>query len=155
MHLNIQLFITFMLKSRLLGMFYGVVIGDVCGAPYEFYYNSKLPYSHKIKHKTKYNSRYMGTRYAALGQTTDDSEMSITLIQSIVKNKAYIEDDVILSYINWCNISNFLGRNTRQLFKGIKTIKGYKNRYIKKDMSNNQSNGSLMRATPLIFYRTS
>jgi ADP-ribosylglycohydrolase len=80
--------------------------------------------------------------------------MTLALLKSIVVQKKYNTDDVICSYMDFANNINMLGRNTRKLFKGIKTVKGYTNRFYKlteTEKANMQSNGCLMRATPLVF----
>jgi ADP-ribosylglycohydrolase len=81
--------------------------------------------------------------------------MTIALLKSIISNNLkYDKEDVITSYMSFANTCFMLGRNTRKLFKGIKTINGYNNRFnklIDDEKENMQSNGSLMRASPLVF----
>ena len=88
------------------------------------------------------------------GRLTDDSEMTITIIRSLIRNRGYQRDDIVQSYLNWANLpgNQTLGRNTRRLFKGVKTIKGYEKRYqqvLAEPLDKrSQSNGPLMRCTP-------
>lgn len=143
------------LKDKVTGMFEGLALGDALGAPYEFHYNN-LPYSEEIIYSTRYVSKYQGVRYTALGQVTDDTEMTLTLAHTIVDNGGYDVEWVVTAYQEWANSTFMLGRNTRALFKGVSTYRGYLNRYDK-IFSNpveswTQSNGSLMRCSPLALF---
>ena len=145
--------------NKIRGMLAGLTIGDALGAPHEFRYNRDVPYSGKLEHKPSFMSRFQDTRHSAIGQITDDSEMSITMIRSILRNNGYNKRDIILSYEEWANSTSMMGRNTKSLLKGVKTIPGYERRYnlaLKGELKGTnqalpdiQSNGSLMRASPL------
>lgn len=141
--------------DRIRGMLAGVALGDTLGAPLEFKHNSDKKYTGYIEFKTTWNTR-AGKKELAIGQFTDDTEMTLTLMRSLIENNGYDKEEVILSYMNWANSTWSLGRNTRALLKGIKTLKGYYTRFNgmrkTKEFKNNQSNGCLMRATPLIFF---
>lgn len=144
------------------GMLAGVMLGDALGHPHESRYNVNVIYTGKLEYKAKHLSRWTGTQYAEIGQVTDDTGMTLALASSLIKNKGYIRDDVILSYEKWANSSSSgMGTNTRLLFKGVKTVKGFETRYKKgldgtlpgmksKNLTEVQSNGSLMRCTPLV-----
>jgi hypothetical protein len=45
-----------------------------------------------------------------------------------------------------------MGKNKANLFKGVKTLKGYQSRFEKKASIECQSNGSLMRASSISFF---
>lgn len=147
--------------NKIKGMIYGVALGDAIGAPYEFKKNKEKfnNYTGIIDKKIIHNNRWQGSKSSALGQITDDTEMTLALANSIIRKKYYDTNDVILSYIKWANSDNvFMGNNTRDLFKGIKTIAGYSKRYNYKVSSIpkekwTQSNGCLMRASPLALLR--
>jgi ADP-ribosylglycohydrolase len=138
--------------NRFRGMLAGHFLGDALGAPYEFsrggiklkYYSPDLIFS------TTYYSR-AGQKNLEVAQFTDDSEMTITMMRTLLqtgKEANYLEESFIQAYLNWANSGTWcLGRNTRALFKGIKTVNGYRNRTRKMDY-NNQSNGSLMKVSP-------
>lgn len=141
-------------KTR--GVFVGEALGDALGAPHEFRYHKSNEYNGILHHRFKFNARYQPTRWMVPGQTTDDTEMTLTLARSLIRNRGYNREDVILSYERWANDTPLLGINTRKLFKGVKTVKGYQNRYNKlfdspESIYNNQSNGSMMRSSPLAF----
>jgi ADP-ribosylglycohydrolase len=139
--------------DQLQGGLLGLALGDALGAPHEFRYSISLnEYTGKLIHPIYWKSRFGPMQQSAIGQITDDTSMSIALLKSLLQNSTWNYTSAVSAYINWANSGlKFLGRNTRKLFKGIKTIKGYQNRYQRFDLSDAQSNGSLMRAYPLIF----
>ena len=138
-------------QDRIQGLFLGHALGDAMGAPYEFVYNKKQEITDLITLQQRHRSQWQGTRMSALGQVTDDTEMSLALYSCLLEHNRYNKNEVILSYLKWCNHSNtFLGKNTRALMKGVKTVRGYTSRFQKQDLSNMESNGCLMRAAPLV-----
>jgi ADP-ribosylglycohydrolase len=139
--------------DKIQGMFIGAFLGDALGAPHEFRVNANVPYTGILEHQAFHVSRYQGTRKLAVGQCTDDTEMTLTLLRALIRDQSYNRENVLKDYITWANSGGWmLGKNTRYLFKGIKTIKGYNNRMAKIESS--QSNGSLMRASPLALLDT-
>lgn len=137
------------------GVFYGLTIGDCLGMPFEF--NRKKDqgtdnYSEKII-TTTFRNQWQGSRTTAPGQGSDDSEMTFALYDNLKNNNfKYNRESVILRYMEFANNSSFLGKNTVALFKGVKTLRGYQGRCSKIFAGEiSQSNGSLMRISPLIF----
>ncbi len=135
------------------GLIYGGALGDALGAPHEMKYNKKLyKYTGKLQYDWRYQSRFMKEPiYYPKGQVTDDTEMMMCICQMLDNNNfEFNREKLILKYENWAsNGIRFLGRNTRALLKGIKTVHGYENRMKKineNDKENMQSNGCLMRA---------
>jgi hypothetical protein len=141
--------------NRVRSMLMGVFLGDALGAPHEFGYNSHLSYTGELIYPTRFISQYVGTRHLVVAQVTDDSEMTLALARSIVSNRGYIKEQVIQSYLQWANAGNvMIGRNTRSLFKSGKTLKSYYKNYDQafstlENRATAQSNGALMRSTPL------
>lgn len=134
-------------------MILGGALGDALGAPHEFK-NQKKNYDGCLNKPIILINRWMGSRTSALGQTTDDTEMSLCLWRSIL-NKGYYDVDYTLhQYLEWANMPGTwaMGRNTRSLFHGVKTKKGYEGRFnqvcIPENLSS-QSNGTLMRCSPM------
>lgn len=156
------------LYDKVYGMLAGVALGDALGHPHEFRYQTDN-YTGKLIYRPKHMSQWQGTKYAVIGQYTDDTEQTLALAHSLVEKDEYNRDDVILSYEHWASVNTTgMGNNTRSLFKGVKTVKGYENRYRKamcgelvkpsrKTGTDNtssiiteiKSNGSLMRCSPL------
>jgi ADP-ribosyl-[dinitrogen reductase] hydrolase len=142
--------------DKIQGMFMGAFLGDALGAPHEFRVNANVLYTGVLEHQAFHVSKYQGTRKLAVGQCTDDTEMTITLLRALIRDKNYHRELVLQDYITWANSGLWmLGKNTRYLFKGIKTIKGYNNRMAKiVSYECMQSNGSMMRCSPLALLDT-
>ncbi len=139
------------MEDKILGMLFGVALGDAKGAPYEFHAQN-LTYSPEmdIGFSARARGRFQPPVQFAPGTTTDDTAMMLRLVDSLVRNEGYNENDVILSYLDWVNNGGYYGKgkNTRELFRGLKTVAGYRKRFQQLNPSS-QSNGSLMRCAPL------
>lgn len=141
-------------NDKIKGMLIGVVLGDISGSMHEFKRQTKQKFQKKIY---KYKTSTVNFRFHKLTIEpripTDDSEMTLALFKSLKKSKFTYDKNLVLSeYMNWANKSKSIGVNTRKLLKGIKTISGYSNRFnklTKDEKKVMQSNGSLMRASPL------
>lgn len=145
-----------MLK-KIQGMFMGAFLGDALGVPHEFRCNANIPYTGKLEHKGFHISKFQGKRELEVGQVSDDTEMSLALLRTIIKDGDYNKDNVIMAYIAWANSGTWMmGKNTRELLKNIKTIRGYRNRIQKvlnlPDKERTQSNGAMMRCSPLALF---
>jgi ADP-ribosylglycohydrolase len=142
--------------DKVKGMFMLLSLGDALGVPYEFFRIEP-----KIEHSKKLNEtpfvihfRFADTHVPG-GSVSDDTEMTCALLKALRCNDyKYDSEIVLLNYMEWANRSKMLGKNTRKLFKGVRTINGYKNRYDKIESiekESMQSNGCIMRCAPLIF----
>lgn len=155
------------------GSLIGVFLGDALGAPHEFRFQTDK-YTGILEYKSKIRFRFQKeAKYMEIGQMTDDSEMTLIILRNML-NIDNFQEKQILDYIEWANSNPCgIGKNTSYLFKNIKAkdpnrrIKTYKTRYggnkdiknsnIKKGFAGDmkywtQSNGSLMRITPLAFF---
>ena len=147
-------------QDKIRGMLTGHALGDALGHPHEFHCQTDK-YTGKLEYRAKHTSRFQGTKYAAIGQCTDDTDMTMALCHSLINEKGYNREKVILAYEGWANqCKTGMGNNTRLLLKGVKTVKGYEGRYQKalqgklpgmkaSALSEIKSNGSLMRCCPL------
>jgi len=147
--------------DKINGIIYGHALGDALGSPVEFF-----PFAHYTGFLDspiiRYNRAY-GKQVSAIGQISDDAELSLILFNTI-KN-GYTKEKAVINYMLWANNkyenckgnAPFMGKNTRNLFVAPKpTYKLYQNRFNKyypDDITkeNSQSNGALMRAYPLAF----
>jgi ADP-ribosylglycohydrolase len=104
-------------RDKFLGMLVGHNIGDALGAPHEFW--KDLDYDGTLKHEIKMNTRYQGVRVSPVGSTTDDTGMTLALLESIIRReRTYDVQDVCLSYMVWSNAHTMgQGKNTRALFQ--------------------------------------
>jgi ADP-ribosylglycohydrolase len=137
-------------RDRVYGMLYGVALGDALGAPHEQQRGTPLSqYSGRLEFRLKRTRRYQRVVYGAVAQITDDSELLIALAEAIAERGAYDRIAAIEAYLAWAGSKcPFAGKNTRALFWGIKTVRGYEARWRKIETPS-QSNGCLMRAAPL------
>ena len=143
------------ISDRIKGMIVSFLLGDALGTPHELRSNQHNVYTGKLELQARSFNRFTKeTTLHPVGCVSDDSEMTLVLLKSLIRNKGYNRSDVLLSYLNWANSDcKHMGKNTRELLKGIKTERGYNNR-IKKvleksESERSQSNGSLMRCSPL------
>ena len=141
-------------SEHILSLFLGVALGDALGAPHEFRCNSQQPYTGLLEYHPFHVNRFGVRRELPVGSVTDDTEMTIALLRTLIEKTVYHRPTVILSYLEWANSGGWaMGRNTKRLFKGVKTIRGYERRMAalsNEEKQNMQSNGCLMRASPLV-----
>lgn len=143
------------------GMLLGFAIGDALGTPHEFPEYEVIEYTGKLEKQFTCDELNV---YLDIGQYSDDTEMTLTLLRCILKDKKYISKNIINEYIEWSNAGNTIqGLNTFSLFYrsnyGSYFTK-YMNKFktnpllpfinITKESEQSQSNGSLMRSIPLI-----
>lgn len=142
-------------QNRVKGMLYGLALGDALGVSTEFFSTSpKMSYDGYIptvQFEIRFNAFYALKIYP--GSISDDTEMSLALLRGLLSNDMKYDRNIILkNYMEFANSRSGLGTNTRRLFKNVTTIKGYESRFKKineDEKPNMQSNGSLMRASPL------
>jgi len=137
--------------DRIRGGYLGLCLGDALGVPFESGAVVKT-YSGILQHPVIVRSRWQGTRTGPPGQVSDDSTMTTALLHCIITDRDWIQDHVIKAYLDWANQPGgyaFMGKNTRQVLVGVRTVQGFLNRLARLSPVS-QSNGSLMRAFPLI-----
>lgn len=142
--------------NRFGGMIFGVMIGDALGIPHEFArVNPKLEYTGIINTEHELTIQWQWAKtIIPPASVSDDSLMTLALLEDLLENKfEYNPETVALAYMKFANTPRVgLGRNTRKLFHGVKTWKGYQARFKKhlKEIQECESNGCLMRTSPLI-----
>jgi ADP-ribosylglycohydrolase len=143
----------YQIMDKIRSILLGGALGDALGAPHELV-TYRGEYTGNLIYDVKINNRYYGLITLDVGCVTDDTQMTFELLRSLIKNNGLQREDLIKSYIQWADRRHeSLGRNTRSLFRNIKTkdkLKSYETRRAKVD-PNNQSNGSLMRTSALAF----
>ena len=144
-------------EDVLRGMLWGAAIGDALGTPHEFRTGTPLRrYSGLLEFPAVRQNRWQGRRVGVVGQVSDDTEMGLALAAALVAGQRYDPDRAVGAYLVWANSKcPFMGRNTRALLHGVKTLRGYRGRYQKvygggrPQDEFTQSNGCLMRCAPL------
>lgn len=143
--------------DKVQGMFMGAFLGDSLGAPHEFKCNAKVQYTGILEHRAFMTSQFQGKRELEVGQGTDDTELTLTLLRSLIADNGYNRENTITEYLEWANSGVWMmGKNTRALLKvgNLKNpMKGYQNRINKilalPEDQRTQSNGALMRCSSL------
>jgi len=127
-------------ENKIKGMMAGVCLGDAIGERYEFSYGCE-PYQDIIL------PGYLQ------GQVTDDTEMCVTLAQSLIKNRGVNETHLVSEYCQWVASNPAdVGINTQKLFeKGPDQCeKIWRECHMPGNEAKwSQGNGCLMRAMPL------
>lgn len=145
------------LRDKLAGCIIGCAVGDALGAPHEFKFHKKNKYTGLLYIAPEYHFQFVH-RKDVVGQYTDDTEMTLCTVTSLIEsNGVYDKSIFVKNYEKWALTAKAMGTNTRALFKGVKTLKGYENRYRKifdnkPEEEWTQSNGSLMRCGVLSFF---
>lgn len=141
--------------NKKVGLILGAIYGDAFGAPYEF---KRLPYTEELIYEVQYDGRF-AKRALPIASTTDDTGMMLTLLRSLVTNQGYNREAVIEQYVEWAGCGGFLGNNTRNLLGNCRSKNPLtRYRHWEKqcakvtDIESLQSNGSLMRMMPLVFF---
>ncbi len=143
--------------DRIKGALIGLAVGDALGTSHEFACQKENVYTGLLYIKPNYSFRGH-KRTDVVGQYTDDTEMTLCNLRCMIETGSdtgsdtlYNEDKMILYYEKWANTSRAMGKNTRALFHGVKTIKGFRNRqkkvFTEKDVNTFLSNGCLMRCS--------
>ena len=138
----------------------GHLIGDCIGLQYETKINRSRYFFLNILYEPRMFDTFKGEKKGVLGQWSHNAEMSLCILNSLKKNDfIYNKEETIRNYLKWANSNPLgMGKNTRILFLGIKTLKAYDTRVRKMKQKNiliSESNESLMRAFPLFFAKNS
>lgn len=146
-----------MLRDRIRGSFAMHMLGDALGAPHEFFkWNRDTVYTGKLEIEPYRIQMFGKVITQPVGSVTDDTQMTMCLMNSIIENEGYDRDAVALSYMAWVATKPIdLGVNTRYIF-GNRTMKGYNSRVatLKDKIKTGEkrashANGPLMRCLPL------
>lgn len=140
------------ITDKKFGLLLAGIIGDSFGARYEFL--SAQSVIKKLK-EDKNQEKLLGggTWGITPGQVTDDSEMALTLLQSIKQNDNIFDQSIVgNNYIKWHNSHPFdEGITTRNAFNKATSLDDiFKN--TKEKNSSSLSNGCLMRIWSLMYY---
>lgn len=141
-------------NDKILGVFNGVFVGDALGSRYEFMWDHQANDLIDNDLDKDGNLAILGGGPFSVepGQLTDDSEMTISLLRSIVNMGKYDQNDVAKQYIEWYK------SGPRDIGKTItKSIHTREISISSEDMKTNSlelnknslSNGVLMRISPI------
>lgn len=137
--------------DKLKGIFFGSIVGDVYGAPYEF-----EPKEYMIHYEDDYkHGEYSegGPFNLPKGYYTDDTSMMLCLAQSLIDKQGIDMHDQALKYIDW--FKNGYMSSTGECFDiGTQTCKALKyystnKQFLTNNDENACGNGALMRMAPI------
>lgn len=138
------------IKDKAYGMMFGLVVGDILGAPVQFGADSKSIRDNISRLKDFHNNHIL-----AKGVYTDDTSMTLCLADSLIECNGYDSYDVMTKYSNWeafgyrsCFDYGYdVGSQTDHAISEFE-----KNPVVKKEVEreSNAGNGSIMRLTPTI-----
>jgi ADP-ribosylglycohydrolase len=145
------------LKDLTKGVIWGAFVGDSLGSRYEFL--EKEEAMEQVKKDLVKGDKLKilggGPFNLLAGQVSDDSEMTMCLLQSLANNKKYVQSDIANNYIKWFKTNPpDIGLTIK---RALKTRKISDNNF---DMIENSkalnsyslSNGVVMRIAPLGIY---
>jgi len=142
-----------MLENKICGVIYGQFIGDALGTRYEFKSSEKVK---GLIEQDKINNflPILGEGPFAVkkGQVTDDTELAMGLMYSILEQKTYDKEAVAKKYIKWATSKPFdFGKTT---FNALNNATSYQEIVNNSNKHNKTSisNGCLMRISPLAIY---
>ena len=144
-------------KDGIKGVIWGVLAGDSLGTRYEFMESSEatIQLNKDLEINNKLQLLGGGPFNLKPGQISDDSEMTLCLLLSIIILKKYVQADVALNYIKWFKSSPVdIGLTISKSLKTRKESTNYKDMIENSNLLNlsSLSNGVLMRITPLAIY---
>ena len=129
------------------GAFYGLIIGDALGAPFEF----------KDRDSFRCDGRYSsgGIWQARPGEWTDDSSMALALADSLSRYPEGNPTDQLERYLNWYQWGDYctreacfdIGNTTR---KALERFRAYRHPASGSIDPNTSGNGALMRLAPAV-----
>ena len=130
----------------------GVVIGDALGCPVQFESREQV-----AKHPIT-GMRGYGTFKLPEGSWTDDSSLTIALLESIRRRKEIDPDDIMENFMKWLYDGEFtpygkaydIGFGTKRAIDRYKRKRKWKK--CGGDDERNNGNGSLMRIIPACIY---
>lgn len=129
----------------------GFVVGDALGVPVEFYSRAEL------EEDPVTDMREYGTYRQPKGTWSDDSSMTIAMMDSILNKKAIDYEDIMNNFCDWMENAKFTPHDER-FDIGNTTRRGLQ-RYLEGtdalscggSSTHDNGNGSLMRVLPLAF----
>lgn len=140
------------IRNRILGLFFGQLIGDAIGTRYEFSKKTKAQSdlnSDLIKSHNNLEILGGGPFMVSKGQYTDDSELSLGIWFSLLSFNEYNIEDITQQFYKWFNSNPFdIGNATRCAFnRGFNRADMVSNAFD--DNQYSLSNGCLMKISAI------
>ena len=137
----------FNMLDSIQGLLFGQIVGDAFGAKYEFLNKSEIAELLQHCQNTYIPIEGGGPFKIKAGQITNDSEMALSLLDSILKEKQYVKEKVFLKYKEWLVSKPF--DTGVDILKCLSNSNSYIDSLEQSKLLLSQSNGCLMRISPL------
>lgn len=136
------------LRDRFRGVLLGLATGDALGAPLEF---------QPARDPNHYVTGMIGGGWLRLapGEWTDDTQMTLCAIDSLLARRVFDPDDIAQRFVGWLHSNPpDVGNHTRAVLTAISRGMGWEEASVKEQAANpnNAPNGSLMRCAPLALF---
>lgn len=133
-------------EERFIGSLLGTFVGDALGMPVEGWSHKRIESEYGVL-------RRMIDSRLGKGSYTDDTEMMISVAESLIENKGFDGDDMAMRFVENCNVDRGYGAGTlialNNIRKGLPWNEAGKNIFGKGSFGN----GCAMRVAPIaLFY---
>ena len=139
------------LRDRFRGVLAGLATGDAFGAPLEF---------QPAREPSNYVLDMVGGGWQQLapGEWTDDTQMSLCIVESLIAKRVFDPDDIARRFTVWMDSKpKDIGVHTNKILQAIKDGTPWEraSQEAMEEDPSNAPNGSIMRCAPLamFFYR--
>lgn len=136
------------LRDKFRGVLLGLAVGDALGAPLEF---------QPARSPADYVTEMIGGGWQQLapGEWTDDTQMALCLVDSLLAKSVFDPDDIAQRFVAWMGCKpKDIGVHTHRVLCAIREGIGWEqaSRSAQAIDANNAPNGSLMRSAPLAMF---
>ena len=134
--------------DRAVGCLLGQAIGDSLGSLVEFNYPAEIASQYPSGVRELLTGK--GTWSLLAGQPTDDTELALALARTVVEQRRYVPDAAATAYGRWFRGGWDIGNTTRQAFERLtEGLENAADTARRQASRTSQSNGAMMRASPL------
>lgn len=136
------------LKDRFRGVLLGIAAGDALGAPLEF--QEARDTSHFITDMVG-----GGWLHLAPGEWTDDTQMTLCVVDSLLSTRVFDPDDIAKRFVVWSETQpKDIGSHTKKVLQAISDGIPWEqaSREVQEQNPDGAANGSLMRCAPLSLF---
>lgn len=136
------------LRGRFRGALVGLAVGDALGAPLEF---------QPARQPDAYVTDMIGGGWQKLapGQWTDDTQMTLCVVESLLSRRVFDPDDIARRFVAWMRSNPpDIGRHTAHVLEAISQGESWEqaSTEVQELDPDNAPNGSLMRCAPLALF---
>ena len=136
------------LRDKFRGVILGLAVGDALGGPLEF-----QPARTSDNYVTEMTGG--GWQQLAPGEWTDDTQLSLCVVDSLLAKSVFDPDDIARRFVTWMEAGpKDIGLHTAHVLEAIRDGTPWDQAAEQAHLAdlNNAPNGSLMRSAPLAMY---